>query len=360
MGHVPFPSIEKFANMRQQLPFVFGSAAPAELTFTGTVKLHGTHADLCVLGEPVPSLHVQSRNRVLTLESDNDGCARWFHEREPHVREMLGRVGAALGAREFVLAGEFCGRGIQSKVALCGLPRMFVAFAARALGADGGAWAPLAAIAAVCDGLEEHGLYCIARFPTYSLQLDLRAAAEPEAAEAAEAAEASGAAEASEASGASEAAEAALRRADELTDAVDRECPFARQLGVIGAGEGIVWTCDQRPGNARLWFKTKGRAHAAPRQPRQPRQAAEAAESIGALAADLVTERRLEQGLEYLREMGISTDAPASTGAFARWVTDDACREEREEIAAEVPGEGMAVLRKSISRLAASWFKARC
>ncbi len=72
-----------------------------------------------------------------------------------------------------------------------------------------------------------------------------------------------------------------------------------------------------------------------------------------------MTERRLEQGLEYLREMGISTDAPASTGAFTRWVTDDACRDKRDEIAAEIPGEGMAVLRKSVSRLAASWFKAR-
>ena len=48
---------------------------------------------------------------------------------------------------------------------------------------------------------------------------------------------------------------------------------------------------------------------------------------------NVVTENRLEQGLGYMNEMGISVDSK-NTGEFLRWVVTDVLKEETDTIVA--------------------------
>ena len=315
MDHfVPFPSIRKLSDALKEAPHVFDGNMPPELTFRGTVKLHGTHADLVWHGDD--DISVQSRNRILTVESDNYECARFFEDRKESLRPLFERVRTVLGGAEWpiVIAGEFCGAGVQSKVALCRLPRMFVVVAVKV----GHTWHHPGA--SVCD--EKHNIYSIARAPMYTVTVDPLDPAP------------------------------ALARAEEFTRDVDAECPFAKGLGVLGAGEGIVWACMQN-NSPRLWFKTKGASHMTPIKP--PKSADHKGHStLNAWVASLVTEQRLEQGVEYLREMGHPLEL-RSVPMFTQWVAGDVLKEEGDNAVASGLKEGD--VRKAVSRVAGTWFK---
>lgn len=324
---VPFPSIGKLSDALKELPYAFGdNEVPRQLMFRGTVKLHGTHADLVWHGGgDGGGIVVQSRNRVLTVESDNHECARFFEARRDRLMPLIQRARAAFGGGDdgdggdspVVIAGEFCGMGVQSKVALCRLPRMFVVVAVKV--GRAGAWrlAGDPGFADVCD--EAHGIYSIARAPVYELAVDPLDPAP------------------------------AIARAEELTRAVDAECPFAKGLGAVGAGEGIVWACAQSA-SSRLWFKTKGAAHVTPLRPPRPQTDG----ASDALVGQLVTVQRLAQGVDYLREMGHPLEM-RSVRVFAQWVVGDVFKEEGDAIAAS--GLKEADVRKAISRVAGGWFK---
>ena len=69
-----------------------------------------------------------------------------------------------------------------------------------------------------------------------------------------------------------------------------------------------------------------------------------------------MTEGRLEQGLEYLAEMGHAVEM-RSTGQFLQWVGRDVKRECRAELeASELEWKQVA---KAVNRKALEFFKAR-
>lgn len=118
----------------------------------------------------------------------------------------------------------------------------------------------------------------------------------------------------------------------------------------MGAGEGIVWACTQN-NSPRLWFKTKGASHVTPIKP----QKRESADHNGhSTLHALVTEQRLEQGIEYLREMGHPLEL-RSVPVFTQWVAGDVIKEEGDNAVASGLKEGD--VRKAVSRMAAVWFK---
>ena len=330
--HACFPSIEQFRDFRKSLERLYAeSPRPRELTLRGTVKLHGTHGDIVLRrrGDAgVVDCCVQSRNRVLTVESDNMGFAA-FVASIPFA-ELLAWVEGALGGAawtEAVVAGEFCGGNLQKGVALSQLPRMFVVFGVRL----DGRWLDMDALAPLPLELEAEGrsrVYDIRRCPAFEVRFD---PADPDA---------------------------ALPRLQALTDAVERECPFAKTFGVSGTGEGVVWKCvDAEPGAcafSRYWFKVKGEQHAATRV-RAPRAGASETQQQDAaeFARIAGTENRLLQGLEYLREMGLPSGAQ-SMGVFIKWVVEDALREER--LALEETGLPVPAVRKELTSVARQWF----
>eukprot|EP00798_Chlamydomonas_sp_ICE-L_P019771 gene19770-biopygen28599 len=83
---IPFPPIQQFRNVLKELPYVF----------------------------------------------DNQGCHMFLTAKK--YSDLFDRIQAIHGAdirSNIVVCGEYCGKGVQSKVALCKLDKMFVIFAIR-------------------------------------------------------------------------------------------------------------------------------------------------------------------------------------------------------------------------------------
>lgn len=100
-------------------------------------------------------------------------------------------------------------------------------------------------------------------------------------------------------------------------------------------GEGLVWTCNERPFDTSLWFKTKGDKHAKSAKASKVRIVAdpERLQSIEALTTAVLPAWRLEQGIREVAGSGAQIDATA-TSAYLKWVCNDVLKEESDTIAA--------------------------
>ena len=113
-----------------------------------------------------------------------------------------------------------------------------------------------------------------------------------------------------------------------LTEAVEKDCPVARQL--LGPdfdkeliGEGIVWTTEYK--GQTLRFKTKGEKHSVSKVKTLVPVDIEKLDSIKEFVACVVTEARLNQGLEH-----VESREPKNTGVFLKWVMSDIFKEESD------------------------------
>lgn len=319
-----YPSIKKltdFVHAAKRL----GTAPSTRLT--GSVKLHGTHADIVFVNN-TDEIRVQSRNQLaLSVDIDNAGFARFiaatdkktildlrdrmlerYHKLNPNT-EVIGDV---------VMAGEWCGTGIQKKVAIANIPKFFAIVSMNI----NGAWVPDWEYDDICD--ENRRFFHIGKggFFTHEIKFDDVNGSE--------------------------------NRIKLLTDAVERECPFAKTLGVSGQGEGIVWKANLHCGDSSFWFKSKGDLLAVSHSNKLPAYAVsrENKERVENFAKAIVTENRLEQGWEYLKQR-----EAAGMGIFLKWVVNDCLVEEKREM--EELNIGKAKLKAAIANIAKPWFWAR-
>lgn len=255
------------------------------LEFRGTIKLHGTNASIVKYSDG--RKEYQSRERVLSLEQDNANF----------MMSMMGKDTDFLFSDiEFndycAVYGEWCGGNIQKGVAINGLPKMFVIFGIKV----DDEWINLPEE----KHDNENGIYNILQFPTYDVIIDFN---NPELIQ---------------------------NKLIEDTLAVEEECPVGKYFGVSGIGEGIVYSCTTNPD---LKFKSKGEKHSVSKVKTLNAVDVEALAGIQEFVDNVVTDNRLNQGLGYLKEMGIEIDSK-NTGEFLRWVVGDVVKEETDTIVA--------------------------
>ena len=316
--HISFPSIGQFANFKKELKYyVEHNKVPDEITLTGTVKLHGTHADI-IFDEKTKAITFQSRNRVLTIDSDNMGFVEFMTQCDlaclfNGIKWIFMRP-----VETIMVSGEFCGGNIQKGVALTKLPRMFCIFDIKI----NNEWRHLIPYSDLI--LPEH-IYRITRAPMFKLKMDPRTP------------------------------DLIIPRLIELTNQVENECPFAKTFGVSGTGEGIVWKCSLSE-SSRFWFKTKGEKHSVSKvttlKPKTPKDL-EALTNIKHFSESAATEARLKQGLDYLCEMKLDL-VPDNMGTFLSWVTNDVLKEEADAI--KEMNVDVKALKKELSCRARGWF----
>jgi len=112
----------------------------------------------------------------------------------------------------------------------------------------------------------------------------------------------------------------------DYTISVEEECPVAKHFGVEkGTGEGIVWTCNYNGIVYRM--KVKGELHSTSKVKILAPVDIERVNSINELVCNVVTENRLLQGLDHLRENNIELSIE-NTGSFIKWVNGDIVKEE--------------------------------
>lgn len=291
---IKYPSIEQFRNVIRAVkakhdfqgkdeegsPIYQHLSDYPTLTFKGTVKLHGTNAGIVKYKDRID---YQSRERVLSLEQDNAGF-------------MLSMSGKNLDflfeGIEFndhiAVFGEWCGGNIQKGVAIGQLPKMFVIFGCLI----DGVWT---------DNFRfdsEQNIYHIDQFKTYTVDIDFN---NPELVQ---------------------------NNLIEWTISVEDKCPVGEFFSVEGIGEGIVFTCLEDP---ELKFKSKGEKHSASKVKVLNSVDTEELEGIKEFVEYAVTDSRLNQGIQYLKENDLEVHQK-NTGAFIGWVVKDILKEESDTI----------------------------
>ena len=102
--HISFPSIEQFrsvvASVNRHYNYIgqdennkpiYDMTLPKPcLTFTGTIKLHGTNASISYNSDD--GLWVQSRENIITPQSDNAGFAMHVEKHKTSFRELIAQV----------------------------------------------------------------------------------------------------------------------------------------------------------------------------------------------------------------------------------------------------------------------------
>ncbi|KAI9730873.1 MAG: hypothetical protein M1834_005591 [Cirrosporium novae-zelandiae] len=310
---------------------LYPNVSPRIIPLVGTVKLHGTHADIVIRGDN--SIALQSRNRTsLSLEADNYKFAQFMWVLQPQILNLkqqyharyteLNPGGPAMDPEfPLIIAGEWIGQGIQTGVAIAQLSPRFVIVSA----AINGSWLPDNDYADIHN--EATGIYNISRGGFFHNYLDRNDV------------------------------EASKEKLQVLANDIEKKCPFGESFGIHGVGEGVVWKLRNHSGDPKFWFKVKGPKFSTSSMPKMSKIQDPTVEGKKAQAREfteaIVTARRLEQGLEYLEEMGVNRDQNGM-GVFLKWVVNDCLTEEKREM--QERGIGVKMLSKEINSKAKAWY----
>ena len=245
----------------------------------------------------------QSRNGLISVESDNAGFARFVADNETQFNELFD---AAFPGRDVTVFGEWCGGNIQTTVALAQVPKHLVVFGAydHGNGPDSEEYIPV--LDTVKFQNNHAKIFHITQAPTVSIEIDFNS---PHLVQ------------------------------DQLSDLVEQyeeQCKWASTMfQVDGIGEGLVWTCDARPFDSDLWFKTKGDKHAKSATKSKVRIVAdpEKLASVMEFVARVLPAWRLEQGLREVASEGVALTSK-DTAAYLKWICGDVLKEESDTMEA--------------------------
>lgn len=263
----------------------------------------------------------QSRSRVVTCQDKHPIVAQLFNrpldilvQRILEIYHPSRSLPANTPFSEIMIAGEIAGRDIYRNVAINRLPQFFCIFNIRV----DGEWMDMRDYKDV--SLPDEHIYNIMNWKIWDVEIDfLKDTTE------------------------------VSKWLYSITEEVERECPFAASFKdskgnrISGTGEGLVWTMIPFEGEAwprnrtHLWnFKTKGErfevvSRIKPTAPKDP----DAMNLANIFVDYAITEARFEQGIEYLREMGLLEIGPKAKKCaphFVKWLETDVVKEEWEKM----------------------------
>jgi len=317
---IKFPSVDQFRNVIRHVQThtryagkdengeaIYDASRPLPtLKFRGTVKLHGTNAGI-VYDNATDSITYQSRERVLSLTQDNAGFMLNMMNHEDKLLKAFRTMAFnhTPDLDKIAVFGEWCGQGIQKGVAVSELPKMFVVFAIKFTFTDGYfEWVDIEGDE--IEGTTIPNMFYIDDFPTWEIDVDFKYP------------------------------EIAQNEMIKITEAVEAECPVGKHFGVSGIGEGVVWACISEgwEDNSGTWFKVKGEKHSVSKVKTLAAVDIEAVENMREFVKSVVTEARLEQGLDNLVREQLKPFEMTSMGDFIRWIYNDVLKEEMDTIIA--------------------------
>lgn len=310
MKHYNFGSIEQYRNVVKEVQYAAcfeGKDADGKaiydwnkpkpiITFTGTVKLHGTNAAIVYSKEH--GLYAQSRERIITVESDNAGFAFWVESNKEHFEKLLSRVLVGEGADTVVIFGEWAGGNIQKGVGICNVKKQFYPFLLKYFNGDDEVerYIPFGGDDTCESWLENSsiGMYPITQFTTYTIDIDFN---HPEDFQ---------------------------NQLAAITEQVEQECPVAKAFGYSGIGEGVVWVGWYN--GKMLRFKVKGEKHSSSKVKTLASVDTDKIASCKEFAEYAVTDNRFNQAIEKV--FGEEPLDVKRIGEVLSWTNKDILKEE--------------------------------
>ena len=313
--HISYPKIQQFrtivTTINKETSFTGldddgnavydNSIKKPQLTFKGTVKLHGTNASVCFNVES--GFWVQSRTNIITPEKDNAGFAFFA---ETNKAEFLYLIETLMDEdpnmdRDLTVTiyGEWAGKGIQKSVGISQLDKAFYIIGAKVSKPQDeeftSYWIDTFGL-----NSHEHNIYNIEDFKTYSVDVDFNVP------------------------------QLAQNKFSAITEQVEKECPVAKDLGISnGLGEGVVWSVEYKGTVHR--FKVKGEKHSVSKVKTLASVDVEKINSALEFVDYAVTENRFNQAIE--NTFGKDDLDIRKLGDLIRWVVKDIMSEELDTMA---------------------------
>ena len=246
--HIGFPSIDQFrtvvTNVNRRYNFIgldengdaiYDLTKPKpKLKFKGTVKLHGTNFGVCY--NTVDGLWAQSRENIITPQSDNAGSAFFVESNKEAFLELFNQVKEKLNldltTNTISIYGEWAGKGIQKSVAISNIDKSMFIFGVKITPhlKDENDKTPAYWVDSSYLRNHEHKIYNIEDYKSYEIEIDFNYP------------------------------QLSQNKIIEMTIEVEDECPVGKEFGFEGIGEGIVFSHMTESGEVYR-FKSKGEKH---------------------------------------------------------------------------------------------------
>lgn len=311
---VKFESVGQFRNFIKTMQYL----GLRKSNLIGTVKIHGTNSSVG-LDLKDNSLFCQSRNRVLSLDDDNYDFVKYIEDNKSEFLKIFNEIKNKINTENYdsiIIYGEWAGKGIQNKVAVSELDRFFAPFSIRGINKD-----TIDILDVKLEINESIRFYPIETFGVYNVELDL------------------------------DNVHLAQQEIKNITIAIENECPVGKYFGISGIGDGVVFTDETK----NYSFKSKGEKHSVSKVKTIANVDVEKIKKIQDFIDYAVTENRLNQGIEYLKEMNKELDI-SSIGDFLRWLANDILKEEQDVITENCLDNDLKSIMKSTSNKGRKWF----
>ena len=243
--HYSYPSIGQYRNVIYNVNHnatyngqdengdpIYDSARPKpSLKFIFTEKQHGTNFS-CILDYKNNVIYYQSRENIITPAKDNAGSASFIASIQEDFVNMIESTVDRRGYDIVAIYAEWCGKGIQSTVAISQVDKFAMILDVRLINDEKDRlWLPIEEVKKV--KLHEHRIYNIHDHQTWEMEIDFN--------------------------------NPVLKQNDiiDLTMEIEKSSPTGKSFGIDGIGEGVVGKCITEGYNndSGLWFKSKGELH---------------------------------------------------------------------------------------------------
>lgn len=296
------------------MPQVDRTRKSPTLEYEGTVKIHGCCCSARIENGVVAC---QSRDREISPSDDNFGFARFI------AALPQGTLQSTFGDN-VVIHGEWAGKGVQPTVATSQLDKFWTVFSVVNLGDESTYVSPATSeLVGAISLLNKHRIFSNRQFGVFNITIDFENPGE------------------------------AVNRMNEITLAVEKECPVGKFFGVSGIGEGVVWRpIDNEWKDPKFVFKVKGAEHSTSKVVTLATIDVEKVSSIEAFVEKYLTEGRLQQGFDWLAANN-HPQTKQSMGLFIKWVSNDLIKEESDTL--EESGFVEKDINGSVSKKARNW-----
>lgn len=204
----------RFIGIDEQGEPMYSNVELPTLKFKGTVKLHGTNAQICY--DPSTEWKIKAGKRSSLLDTESEDAHMGFNKfvqdnRDDLIKwfDLIKCVNDPDNNQQMCVFGEWVGNGIQKGVGISQLPKSFFIFDACLVNKETKEekWVDSSEFNPYIENI-----YNINDFQTFEMDIDFN---NPKMSQ---------------------------NKLVELTNQVEKLCPVAKAFNIEGIGEGIVWT----------------------------------------------------------------------------------------------------------------------